>query len=56
MRGLAAVIRVIRPLTPKGVEHITIMSAREYIDEVIRPLTPKGVEHAKRNADDFLKG
>ena len=36
---------VIRPLTPKGVEHAYETGLPESDVDVIRPLTPKGVEH-----------
>ena len=36
---------MIRPLTPKGVEHTPFETKTELLPHVIRPLTPKGVEH-----------
>ena len=37
--------RVIRPLMPKGVEHIAAPIGASHNMIVIRPLMPKGVEH-----------
>ena len=40
---------MIRPLTPKGVEHCSKTDMCPENFSVIRPLTPKGVEHIYKN-------
>ena len=46
---------MIRPLMPKGVEHIDPYQAMLDAMTVIRPLMPKGVEHLTVRAHDLSR-